>query len=60
MTINEINTDTREGKLLMAALAMLTTTEEVSYLGTVITGTITTPDEMLDFVNAVSEKIYKP
>lgn len=59
MTIRDINTATPEGKLLMAALAILTTTKEVKINGTIVNGTDTTPDQMLAHVNALSIEMYK-
>lgn len=58
-SISEINTKTPEGKLLSAALCMLTTTKEVNFMGGIITGTQTTPDEMIQKVSQLSEEMYK-
>lgn len=50
MTLNEINRETPEGKLLFAALTILTTTDELVVLGKPVMGTSKTPDLMLDIL----------
>jgi len=47
-TINEINTETEEGKMLMAALAKLTTESQ----------TDKTPDEVLEQVQRLKDEMY--
>lgn len=60
MTLKDINRGTKEGKLLFAALTMLTTTKEVNFMnGTNILGTKTTPDEMIDYVEQLSCEMEK-
>ncbi len=46
--INQINIDCEEGKLLIAALAMLTTESRLTQ----------TPDEVLEEVSKLKEQIY--
>lgn len=59
MLISDINTGTIDGRLLMAALSILTTTEEVTINGQTITGTMTTPDEMLMHVETLATHMFK-
>ena len=49
MILTEINTDIEEGKLLLAALAIITTESRTSQ----------TPDEVLKDVIDLSKKIYE-
>lgn len=59
MEINEINTETKEGKLLLMAVAALTCSPEVHVNGKVFNGRKTTPFEMLDEINEVAEEVFK-
>lgn len=59
MEFNQINTNTKEGKLLMAALAMLTSQPALQLNGEAKRGTNMTPFEMLDEVEALGRKIYE-
>lgn len=58
MTISDINTATVEGRLLMAALAILTTTPELIVQGEKVKGTDTTPDKMLGHVEQLTKVMY--
>jgi hypothetical protein len=55
VTVDNFRTDTPEGKLLWAALVMLTTSPEIQFLGKTINGRQTTPWGMLDHLKAVAE-----
>lgn len=59
MTIRDINMETLEGRLLMAALAILTTSDEITILGKVESGIMRTPDEMLNLVCQIAEEMPK-
>jgi len=59
MSIREINTETKEGKLLMAALAILTTNSRLAINGKIINGRQTTPDKMLEHLDKLREEIYE-
>ncbi len=48
-TINEINTGTEEGKLLLAAMAKITTESQTNK----------TPDQVLRQLNKLSKKMFK-
>lgn len=48
--INEINTGTEEGKLLIASLAKISTESQ----------TDKTPDEILEQITKLKDEIYKP
>ena len=56
MTIQDINTDTREGKLLMTALAILTVSRDITIDGKKINGRECGPDEMLNLVVKQSKR----
>jgi len=48
-TINEINTDITEGKLLLAAIAKITTESQTNK----------TPNQVLSQLNKLSKKMFK-
>jgi len=58
MRLSEVNTNSAEGRLLMAALAILTTSKEVNIKGFIGDGTKKTPDDMLDLVGDLSKEMY--
>jgi hypothetical protein len=57
-SIKEINTETKEGKYLLMALASLTVSPKVHVGGKTIDGRKTTPDDMLQMVGIVVDKVY--
>lgn len=57
MTLNEINRETPEGRLLFTALAILTTTDELVIAGEPVQGTSKTPYEMLDILEESAKVI---
>lgn len=59
MTINDINTKTIEGRLLFAALTILTTSESVNIKGRAIQGKKTEPDEMLGYIDDLNKTLFK-
>lgn len=59
MTLKEINVKTPEGKLLFAALAILTTSPELLVNGQKIRGSNTTPDEMIEIVEGNATELFK-
>lgn len=58
MSIKDIPVNTTAGQLLMAALAILTSSPNVKIDGTTINGGGTEPDEMLNMVKDVADKMY--
>lgn len=48
-TVNQINTETPEGKLLLAALAKITTESQ----------TDKTPDQVIEQLNTLSKEMFK-
>lgn len=58
MKLEDINTQTEEGKMLVAALSVLTTTESMVILKRDINGRTKTPDEMLGTIKEVRDVIY--
>ncbi len=58
-TLREIDTSIPEGKMLLSALAILTTTSNLSINGKKFKGTEMTPDDMTAEVAVLSETIYK-
>lgn len=58
MNINEINTSTKEGKLLMMALAALTVSPSICINGHELDGRKMTPDEMLTEISKTADLVY--
>lgn len=58
MNINEINTETKEGKLLMMALAALTVSPSICINGQELDGRKMTPDEMLSEISKTADLVY--
>lgn len=58
MNISEINTSTKEGKLLMMALAALTVSPSICVNGQQLDGTKMTPDEMLSEISKTADLVY--
>lgn len=59
MELNKIDTSTQEGKWLMAAVAILTTSKSITLQGEIKDGTCITPMGMLDKINSLSEYMYE-
>jgi hypothetical protein len=59
MDIKEINSKTKEGRLLMMALAALTVSPQVEVDAELLDGRHITPNDMLDRINNVVKKVYK-
>jgi hypothetical protein len=59
MELNEINDKTKEGRLLMMAVAALTVSPSVKVGGEEFDGRKTTPMDMLDRIKAVADDVYK-
>ncbi|MEO9145104.1 MAG: hypothetical protein ABI237_06055 [Ginsengibacter sp.] len=57
-TLNDIDLSTIEGKLLFAALVVLTSSKDLTILGTFVNGAQTEPDEMLHHITTVAESIH--
>ena len=56
--ISEIDTNRAEGRLLLAALAILTTSPSVVLFGKEVKGTAMEPDEMLEKVYLFQEEMH--
>lgn len=59
MTLNEINTESKEGKLLIAALSILTVSDNLQIMGKEVNGRQLEPDVMLSKIEEVSDYMYK-
>lgn len=59
MKIEEVNTGTREGKLLLMAVAALTVSPEICLNGKKRKGIKMTPDEVLSEIEKVAQGIYE-
>lgn len=57
--LSAIDTNTPEGRLLMAALAVLTTQPSLELNKKTVAGTQMEPDQMLEQVYLLQEKMYK-
>lgn len=57
--LGEIDTNRIEGRLLIAALTILTTTERLVILREDVNGSSMEPDKMLQLVEKVADKIYE-
>lgn len=55
---SEIDTNSKEGRYLMAAIAMLTTQPSLVIFGKKKKGTSMTPDEMIKALGGLCEKMY--
>lgn len=58
MRLQDINTETLEGKLLMSALGILTSQSYLKIENRSVIGTRTTPEEMLKYVENLKTYIY--
>lgn len=56
--LSDINVSTQEGKLLFAALSILTVSPELRILGTTVKGNATSLDEMIAHIEAVTDSIH--
>lgn len=59
MTILEINNETKEGRMLIAALAVITTSPKVTLRGKRINGQKITPMQVLQELDKLQKEIYK-
>jgi hypothetical protein len=57
--LSAIDTNQKEGRYLLAALAVLTTSPELTIQGESVRGSATHPDDMLDRVYALQETMFK-
>lgn len=57
MELKSINQNTKEGRLLMAAIAVLTTSKSINILGQEVDGTMCTPDTVLNSLKNLDDKI---
>jgi|SRR6185312_6477137 len=57
--LSDVNTNTKEGRYLMAALAILTTQPKLKLFGEERSGEQMTPDEMLGQVYKLQETMYE-
>lgn len=58
-SLSKVNTNTLEGRYLIAALTILTTTPLLTILGQEVEGSKKKPDEMILLTGNVAEEIYK-
>lgn len=59
MELNEINTGTKEGKLLVAAVSLLTVSPGLVIFGKETDGRKVTPMEMLDKLDQAQKMIFE-
>lgn len=58
-TLSQINVQSDEGRLLMAALAILTTQPQLTLFGKPKRGSSMTPDEMIEACNNLAIEMFK-
>lgn len=59
MKLNEIDTTTEQGRFFMMALAALTVSPNIHINGKELDGRQMTPDQMLNEIEEVSNKVFK-
>lgn len=59
MQFRDIDQQTQEGKLLLAAVSVLTTSKKLRILGRKVNGRLLTPDEIVEELCKISKIVYQ-